>query len=301
MNSLISGSSTYLLGGDFEVNRVGYGAMALTGPGAWGEPRDPEEAVRVLRRAVESGVNLIDTADCYGPFVSDGLIRKALHPYPQGLVIATKVGLVRPSPTSMVPLGRPEYLRQQVELSLRHLGLERIDLLQLHRIDPTVPLADQIGEFVRLQNEGKIRHIGLSQVSVDELKAAQAIAPIASVQNLYNLVNRDAEALVDYSHQQGIAFFPFWPLGKGTLAGNDANRVVAGPQSAGSVHLDPLAQIADRLGATTSQVALAWLLRRSPNILPIPGTSRVSHLEENLAAAQVSLSDDDFQTLLRLS
>ncbi|HEY1828758.1 MAG TPA: aldo/keto reductase [Acidimicrobiales bacterium] len=274
-------SGTFNLGGDLTVNRLGYGAMQLTGPGIWGDPKDPGEAVRVLRRAIELGVTLIDTADSYGPFVSELLIKKALHPYPEDLVIATKAGLTRAGPGDWRPVGRPEYLRQQAELSLRHLGLERIDLFQLHRIDSKVPLAEHLGELVLLQKEGKIRHIGLSEVSVDQLKEAQKTATIVSVQNLYNLTNRSAEALLDHVERADIAFIPWFPLATGALA-----------EPGG-----PLADIADRLGATGAQLALAWLLRRSPVMLPIPGTSTVAHLEDNMAGATITLSDDDVKAL----
>lgn len=211
-------SGSFALGGDLPVNRLGYGAMQLTGPGIWGDPKDPAEAVRVLRRAVELGVTFIDTADSYGPFVSEKLIRKALHPYADDLVIATKGGLTRSGPNDWRPVGRPEYLRQQTELSLRHLGLERIDLYQLHRIDPQVPLADQLGELVLLQREGKIRHVGVSEVSVEQLKEARAIAEIVSVQNLYNLANRSAEDVLDYAESENIAFIPWYPMATGELA-----------------------------------------------------------------------------------
>src|SRR6187431_1290735 len=267
-------SGTITLGGDLVVNRLGYGAMQLTGPGVWGEPKDPEEAVRVLRRAVELGVNFIDTADAYGPFVSKLLIKKALHPYPKGLVIATKAGLTRPGPNRWIPVGRPEYLRQQVELSLRHLGLERIDLLQLHRVDPHVPLAESLGELLSLQQEGKIRHLGLSEVSVAQLDAARKIAPIVSVQNLFNLTNRSSEALLDHAAKLGVAFIPWFPLATGALARPGG----------------PLRTLAEKHRATPSQLALAWLLRRSPAMLPIPGTSSLKHLEENLAAGPLCLT-----------
>ena len=269
---------TFLIGGDLPVNRLGYGAMQLTGPGVWGDPADPAEAVRVLRRAVELGVNLIDTADSYGPFVADRFIREALHPYPADLVIATKVGFTRGGPGRWVAVGRPEYLRQQAELNLRHLGVERIDLLQLHRIDPAVPLADQIGELVALQKEGKVRHIGLSEVTVSQLAAAREIAPIATVQNSYNLVHRGHEDVLDYAEANGIGFIPFFPLATGNLA------------RPGS----PLSQAAAAHGATPSQLALAWLLRRSPVMLPIPGTSKVAHLEENMVGGSISLTDEEF-------
>jgi pyridoxine 4-dehydrogenase len=279
--SLVSASGTYSLGGDLPVHRLGYGAMQLTGPGVWGEPADRAEAVRVLRRAVQWGVTLIDTADSYGPFVSDALIREALYPYPQDLVIATKVGFTRQGPGVWTVVGRPEYLRQQVELNLRHLGVDRIDLLQLHRIDPAVPLADQIGELAALQAEGKIRHIGLSEVSVEQISAARATAPIVSVQNRYNLADRRAEDVLEYAERENIAFIPWFPLATGQLA------------APGGV-LDGLAR---EHGASASQLALAWLLRRSPVMLPIPGTSSVTHLEENLRAAELTLSDAEYAAL----
>ena len=279
--SLVSSSGNYSIGGELPVHRLGYGTMQLTGPGVWGEPADRDEAIRVLRRAVDLGVTLIDTADSYGPFVSDALIREALHPYPQDLVIATKVGFTRQGPGVWTVVGRPEYLRQEVELNLRHLGVERIDLLQLHRIDPAVPLADQIGELAALQAEGKIAHIGLSEVSVEQIQDAREIAPIVSVQNLYNLSNRKAEDVLEYAERENIAFIPWFPLATGQLA------------APGGV-LDDLAR---EHGATASQLALAWLLRRSPVMLPIPGTSSVAHLEENLQAAELTLSDTEFANL----
>jgi pyridoxine 4-dehydrogenase len=281
MTTLISRSGTFELGGTTTVNRLGYGAMQLTGQGVWGPPNDPDEAIRVLRRAVADGVNLIDTADSYGPFVAEQLIFEALHPYPDDLVIATKAGLTRAGPGDWRPVGRPEYLRQQCELSLRHLGLERIELFQLHRIDPKVPVAESIGELKLLQEEGKIHHIGLSEVNVAELLEAQRTAEIVSVQNLYNLVNRKAEDVLDHCEAQGIAFIPWFPLATGQLAGSGG----------------PLDQIASELGASPSQLALAWLLRRSPVMLPIPGTSSVAHLEDNLAAAAIELTDEQFEAL----
>ena len=222
--SLVAQSGTFAIGGDLPVHRLGYGAMQLTGPGVWGPPRDHDEAIRVLRRAVELGVNFIDTADSYGPFVAEQLIREALHPYPDGLVIATKVGFTRQGPSRWVPVGRPEYLRQQVELSLRHLGVERIDLLQLHRIDPKVPLEDQIGELAALQDEGKIRHIGLSEVPRRADRGGRQIAPIVSVQNRYNLADRAAEDVLDYCERESIAFIPWFPLATGELAGPGGPR-----------------------------------------------------------------------------
>jgi pyridoxine 4-dehydrogenase len=274
-------SGTFALGGDLTVTRLGYGTMQLTGPGVWGDPKDPDEAVRVLRRAVELGVNFLDTADSYGPIVAEAFIKKALHPYPDGLVIATKAGLTRSGPDDWRPVGRPEYLRQQVEMSLRHLGLERIDLHQLHRIDPQVPLADQVGELKLLQDEGKIAHIGLSEVSVGQLKEAQRTATIVSVQNLYNLADRSAEELLEYSEAHDIGFIPWFPLATGKLAADGG----------------PLQHIAERLNTTPSQLALAWLLHRSPVMLPIPGTSSVAHLEDNVAAADLRLTDKDVAEL----
>jgi aryl-alcohol dehydrogenase-like predicted oxidoreductase len=281
LNPSAQASGSFALGGDLPVHRLGYGSMQLTGDGVWGDPRDPDEAVRVLRRAVELGVTFLDTADSYGPVVAEQLIKKALHPYPDDLVIATKAGLTRSGPGDWRPVGRPEYLRQQVELSLRNLGLERIDLHQLHRIDPKVPLADQVGELKLLQDEGKIRHIGLSEVSVEELEQAREIAEIVSVQNLFNLSDRSAEPLLDHVEAEGIAFIPWFPLATGKLS------KPGGP-------LDALAREHD---ATPSQLALAWLLRRSPVMLPIPGTSTVAHLEDNVAAASLELSDDEFAAL----
>ncbi|HEY1818984.1 MAG TPA: aldo/keto reductase [Trebonia sp.] len=274
-------SGEFSIGGKLPVTRLGYGAMQLTGPGVWGDPKDPDEAVRVLRRAVELGVNFIDTADSYGPVVAEALIKKALHPYPADLVIATKAGLSRQGPGIWTPLGRPEYLRQQAEMSLRHLGLEQIPLFQLHRVDSQVPLEDQVGELAKLQEEGKIGFIGLSEVTVDQLRAAQAVAPIATVQNLYNLANRAAEELLDYSAANSIGFIPWFPLATGELA------------KPGS----PLAALAAKRGASPSQLALAWLLHRSPVVLPIPGTSSVAHLEDNVAAAGIALSDGEYAAL----
>jgi aryl-alcohol dehydrogenase-like predicted oxidoreductase len=276
-------SGEFTIGGNLTVRRLGYGTMQLPGEGVWGESRDPDEAVRVLRRAVELGVNFIDTADAYGPFVADLLLKKALHPYPEGLVIATKAGFARTGPGGWVPIGRPEYLRQQVELSLRHLGLERIDLLQLHRIDPKVPLADQVGELATLQQEGKIRHLGLSQVSVAQLEEANKTAPIVSVQNLYNLSQRDDEPVLEYAEQNGLGFIPWFPLATGGLA------------KAGG----PLDAIAREHDASPSQLALAWLLKRSPVMLPIPGTSSVAHVEDNVNAAKIDLTDDEFARLTK--
>ena len=281
MTTLASQSGQFALGGTTTVNRLGYGAMQLTGPGVWGDPADPDEAIRVLRRAVDQGVNLIDTADSYGPHVSEELIRRALHPYPEGLVIATKAGFARGGPDDWRPLGRPEYLRQQALMSLRRLGLERIELFQLHRIDHKVRLDDQIGELRRLQDEGKIGHIGLSEVRVRDLKKAQKLASIVSVQNRFNVTDRSAEDVLRHCEERGIAFIPWHPLGTGGLTGSRS----------------PLAGQAAELGVTSGQLALAWLLRRSPVMLPIPGTSSTSHLDENLAAAQISLTDAQFEAI----
>lgn len=272
-------SGTFTLG-DLTVNRLGYGAMRLTGKGVWGPPADRDEAVRVLRRAVELGVNFIDTADSYGPYIAEEIICEALHPY-DGVVIATKAGLLRTGPDVWIPLGNPSYLRQECEMSLRRLGVETIDLFQLHRVDRNFPLADQVGELAKLKDEGKIRHIGLSEVDVDQLTEAQQITQIVSVQNLYNLSARTAEPLVDAATEQGVGFIPWFPLAAGPLAAPDG----------------PLQKMAAEHDATPSQLALAWLLKRSPVMLPIPGTSSVAHLEENVAAAEITLSDDEFETL----
>jgi aryl-alcohol dehydrogenase-like predicted oxidoreductase len=276
---MVTASGQFQLGGDVAVYRLGFGAMRITGPGIWGEPADRDEALRVLRRAVELGVNFIDTADSYGPFVSEDLIREALHPYPEDLVIATKGGFTRPKPGDWAVVGDPNYLRQCVEMSLRRLKLDRIDLYQLHRIDPRVPLADQLGELSALRDEGKIRHIGLSEVTVDQLTEAQQTVEIVSVQNLYNLTKRDSEAVLEHCEQHGIGFIPWYPVAAGSLARDGA--------------------LTGRTGATPAQLALAWLLQRSPVMLPIPGTSKVAHLEENCAAADLALTADDVAELER--
>jgi aryl-alcohol dehydrogenase-like predicted oxidoreductase len=255
--------------------------MQLPGEGVWGPPKDKDSALAVLRRAVEIGVTFFDTADSYGPEVAEDLLREALHPYADDVVIATKAGLTRQGPGLWTPVGRPEYLRQQAELSLRRLGLERIDLFQLHRIDPAVPVEDQVGELKALQDEGKVRHIGLSEVSIEQLQEAQRTATIVSVQNLFNLANRDAEPLLDHCTTEGIGFIPWFPLATGELSKQDG----------------PLAEAARRHDATPSQLALAWLLKRSPVMLPIPGTSSVEHLESNTAAASIELTDDEFEAL----
>lgn len=279
--SLVARSGTFAIGGDLPVHRPGFGAMRLTGEGSWGDPDDPDEAVRVLRRAVDLGVTFIDTADSYGPFVSELLSRRALHPYPDDLVIATKAGLTRADPHDWRPVGRPEYLRQQVELSLRHLGVDTIDLHQLHRIDAQVPLADRVGEPALLQQEGKIRHIGLSEVTVDELTEAQRTATSVSVQNVFNLADRSAEPVLEHCEAHGLGFIPWFPLAMGE------------PARQGGA----LTAISEQTGAAPGQLALAWLLARSPVVLPIPGTSTVAHLEENLQAAAVELTDAQVQAL----
>lgn len=274
-------SGTFSIGGITPVVRLGYGTMQLTGEGVWGDPKDPDEAVRVLQRAVERGVTFFDTADSYGPVVAEQLLKKALHPYEDDVVIATKAGLTRSGPGDWRPVGRPEYLRQQAELSLRNLGLEQIPLFQLHRIDAQVPLADQVGELALLQQEGKIKHIGLSEVGVDDVKAAGEFATIDSVQNLYNLAHRDAEELLNYAEHNSIAFIPWFPLATGKLAAEGG----------------PLDALARKYHASPSQLALAWLLRRSPVVLPIPGTSSVAHLNDNIDAAALSLTGEEFAEL----
>jgi pyridoxine 4-dehydrogenase len=278
LENVARASGTFSFGGDLEVVRLGFGAMRITGPGIWGPPSDPDEALRVLRRSLELGITFIDTADSYGPAVSEELIAEALHPYPDELVIATKAGLTRQGPNLWVSVGRPAYLRQQCELSLRRLKVDRIDLFQLHRIDPDVPMEDQVGELKALQDEGKIRHLGLSEVSVDELEAARRIAPVVSVQNRFNLADRDSQALLDHCTSEGIGFIPWRPV-------------------ADQVDDDTLQEVAAAHDATPSQIALAWLLRLSPVMLPIPGTSSVGHLEENTAAAAIELTDGDMAAL----
>jgi len=274
-------SGTFVIGGDLAVHRLGFGAMRLTGPGVWGEPSDRREALAVLRQAVDLGITLIDTADSYGPEVSERLIAEALYPYEADLVIATKAGLQRPGPDQWVEDGRPEHLRSACEGSLRRLRLERIDLFQLHRIDPKVALEDQIGTLLDLQREGKIRHIGLSEVSVKQIKAVRKMTPVASVQNRYNLIDRASEDVLEYCTRERIGFIPWFPLATGDLA-----------KSGG-----PLAEAARRLGAEPVQVAIAWLLRKSPVMLPIPGTSTVEHLMENTAGALITLDDSIMKEL----
>ncbi len=276
----VTQSGTFQLGGDLPVHRLGYGAMRLTGQGVWGPPADLEGARAVLRRAVELGVDFIDTADSYGPYVSEDLIREALHPY-DGVTIATKGGLTRTGPDVWPPVGRPEYLRQCVEMSLRRLGVEQIDLWQLHRIDEKVPAEEQLGLMAEVQKQGKVRHLGLSEVTVEQIEAARKHIEVVSVQNLYNVGNRQSEAVVDYCDREGIAFIPWFPVAAGELA------------RPGGI----LDEIATQHEATHAQLALAWLLRRSPVVLPIPGTSSIAHLEENCAAAQVELTDAEYDAL----
>ena len=274
-------SKTFKLGGELEIHRLGYGAMRITGKGIWGEPDDRENAKKVLRRAVELGVDFIDTADSYGPAVSERLIGEALPPYDKGTVIATKAGLTRQGPDKWLPVGRPEYLTQQVEMSLRWLKRDRLDLWQLHRIDAKVPVEESLGAIKKLQTAGKIRFVGLSEVTVDEIKQARKVIDIVSVQNEYNITNRKSEAVLEYCEREKIAFIPWFPVASGKLA-----------QPGGK-----LDELAKKHGATVSQLSLAWLLHRSPVVLPIPGTSSVKHLEENVKAADVTLSDAEWQEL----
>ena len=273
-------SGTFTIG-ERTVHRLGFGTMRLTGPGIWGEPVDRDQCVAVVRRAVELGVDLIDTADSYGPAVSEDIIREALYPYPSHVLIASKAGLVRTGPGAWFPVGRPRYLRQQAEMSLRRLRLDCIPLFQLHRVDEQVPLTDSLGALIELRDEGKIEAIGLSEVGIAEIEQARAITPIATVQNLYNLVHRRSDPVVDYCASNGIGFIPWYPIGSGRLAATDGR-------------LDHLLRAAD---GTPAQVALAWLLARSEVVLPIPGTSQVSHLEENVRAAQITLTDDQVAEL----
>src|SRR6266545_354681 len=289
-------SGTFLLGGDLPLHRLGFGAMRITGPGIWGAPGDHTEAIATLRRSLDLGVNLIDTAESYGPHVSEALIAEALHPYPAGLVIATKGGLDRPGPHQWHPNGRPERLREELEGSLRRLRLERIDLYQLHRIDPAVPEDDQFGFLQQAQREGKIRHVRLSDVAIAQIQRAQRFFPVVSVQNKFSLADREWEAVVNHCTRANVAFIPWYPLQAGEVARTGVRQSVkrllgkaSGPAG--------IVKVAKRHGATPSQIALAWLLRRSPVILPIPGTSRRDHLEENVQAAGITLSDADFAAL----
>jgi pyridoxine 4-dehydrogenase len=280
----IAASGTFEIG-DLAIHRLGFGAMQLTGPGIWGPPDDHHECIRVLQRAIDVGVDFIDTANSYGPYISEELIARALHPYPESLLIATKAGCVRTGPDEWADVGRPEYLRQECEMSLRRLRLDCIDLYQLHRIDSKVPREEQFGVMKELRDEGKIRHVGLSEVTVDDIETARAIVPIATVQNEYNLVNRRSHDVLDYCERQHIGFIPWFPLASGRLS--DQDGVVR--------------EIAHAAGATLAQVALAWLLRSSSVSLPIPGTSKVAHLEENCAAALVELSEGQVAQLTAIA
>jgi aryl-alcohol dehydrogenase-like predicted oxidoreductase len=271
---------TFAIQGELDVHRLGFGAMRITGPGIWGDPDDPAEARRVLDRLSDLGIDFVDTADAYGPFVSEDLLRDALHPY-RNMTIATKGGLTRHGPDVWMPVGRPEYLRQCVLMSLRRLGVERIDLWQLHRIDPRVPRDEQFGVMKQMQDEGLIRYLGLSEVGVEEIEAARAVFEVATVQNLYNLTNRQSEDVLEYCEANGIGFIPWFPLAAGQLARPGG----------------PLDDVAARVGATHTQVALAWLLHRSPVMLPIPGTGSVHHLEDNMRAASVALDEADVRSL----
>jgi aryl-alcohol dehydrogenase-like predicted oxidoreductase len=274
-------SGTFSIGGDLTVNRLGFGAMRITGQGVWGDPPDPAAACRLLRQVVELGINLIDTADSYGPEVSEVLIAEALHPYPEDLVIATKGGLTRQGPNQWLPVGRPEYIRQCVEMSLRRLRLERIDLYQLHRIDPKVPAEETLGALKDLQQQGKIRHVGLSEVTPAEIEQARKVLPIVSVQNEYNIANRKSEKTLEYCEKHNLGFIPWFPIAAGDLARPGG----------------PLETAAKRHGATVGQLALAWLLHRSGVILPIPGTSSIKHLEENTAAAELHLDEEEWRAI----
>jgi pyridoxine 4-dehydrogenase len=274
-------SKTFKIGGDLEVNRLGFGAMRLTGKGVWGEPKDGNEARRVLKRAVELGVNFIDTADSYGPAVSERLIGEALAPFPKGVVVATKAGLTRQGPDRWLPVGRPEYLAQQVEMSLRHFKAQTIDLWQLHRIDPKVPAEESLGVIAELQKQGKIRHVGLSEVKPDEIDQARKVVEIVSVQNLYNVSDHKHEDVLQYCEKHNLAFIPWFPVAAGSLARPGG----------------PLDKIAKHHNATVAQLSIAWLLHRSPVMLPIPGTSSVAHLEENMKSSGISLSPAEMKEI----
>ncbi|HZR56593.1 MAG TPA: aldo/keto reductase [Terriglobales bacterium] len=280
-NPNAASSGTFSIGGELPVHRLGFGAMRITGEGIWGDPKNPEECKRVLRRLPELGVNFIDTSDAYGPEVSENLIAEALHPYPKGLVIATKGGLTRQGPNEWLPVARPEYLRQCVEMSLRRLKLERIDLYQLHRFDPKVPVEESLGALKKMQEEGKIRFIGISEVSVAETQRAQKIVDVVSVQNQYNISDRAHENVLHYCEKNNLAFIPWFPMAAGELTKPGG----------------PLDKIAKSHKVTTAQIALAWLLHRSPVMLPIPGTSSVKHLEENVAAAEIQLSPQEWESI----
>jgi aryl-alcohol dehydrogenase-like predicted oxidoreductase len=280
MTTTAAPSGTFSIGGDLPVTRLGFGAMRITGPGVWDEPDDPARALEVLRALPELGVDFIDTADSYGPEVSERLIRDALHPY-DGVTVATKAGLTRHGPDQWSAVGRPEYLRQCCLMSLRRLGVERVDLFQLHRIDPAVPAEEQFGVLAELQQEGLVRHLGLSEVSVEQIEAASRVIDVSTVQNRYNLTDRSSEDVLDHCEALGIGFIPWYPLAAGDLARPGG----------------PVADVAARLDATAGQVALAWLLQRSPVMLPIPGTGSLEHLRENVAAAALVLGPDDVELL----
>jgi pyridoxine 4-dehydrogenase len=273
-------SGQFAIGGELSVNRLGFGALWVTGPDVWGEAKDRPAALDLLREVVKLGVNLIDTADSYGPHTGEQAIHDALAPYRHGVVIATKGGYARPNPYAWIPLGRPEYLIQSAKLSARRLGVKTLDLWQLHRIDPKVPMDEQFDALAKLRAEGVIRHVGLSEVGIEEIEAAQKHVPIATVQNLYNLTNRHSEAVLDWCEAHGVGFMPWYPLGQGSVLSNET-----------------LHRVAAKYGASPSQLALAWLLRRSPVMLPIPGTSSLAHLRENVAAAAIELADADFEAL----
>lgn len=270
----------FAIGGDMVVNRLGFGALWVTGPDVWGEAEDRAAALELLREVVRLGVNLIDTADSYGPHISEQVIHDALSPYAEDLVIATKGGYTRPYPYAWIPLGQPDYLIQSAKLSARRLGVETIDLWQLHRVDPNVPIHEQFEAIAKLRAEGVIRHVGLSEVGIEEIEAAQAYFPVATVQNLYNVANRHSEAVLDWCEAHGVGFMPWYPLGQGSVLSNET-----------------LHRVAAKYDAKPSQLALAWLLRRSPVMLPIPGTSSLAHLRENVAAAAITLADEDYEAL----
>jgi pyridoxine 4-dehydrogenase len=276
----VTSSGTFRLGGERDIHRLGFGAMQLTGTGVWGEPADRDGCIRTVRRAVDLGVDFIDTADSYGPAISEEILREAIHPY-RGVTIATKAGLVRTGPGEWHPVGRPAYLRQQAELSLRRLGVDCLDLFQLHRIDPEVPAEDQFAELSRLQKDGKVRHVGLSEVSVEDIERARGIVEIATVQNLYNLTERKSEKVLDHCAENGIGFVPWFPIANGDLARPGG----------------PVDTVARETGGSPAQVALAWLLARSPVMLPIPGTAKAAHVEENCAAAELQLTPEQVATL----
>jgi aryl-alcohol dehydrogenase-like predicted oxidoreductase len=288
-----SASGTFLIGGDLPINRLGYGTMRLVGEGAWGEPADPEECRRVLRRAVDLGVNLIDTADAYGPEIAERLIAEALHPYPQGLVIATKGGITRQGPAKTEYVGRAGYLIQCVEMSLRRLRLERIELYQLHRIDPRTPLEETLGALAQMQQQGKIRHIGLSEVTPEQIEEARKFFPVVTIQNRYSIADRRHEQTLAWCESEGIGFLPWYPMAAGKLMNEKAaTKSTVTPALAGT-----LTRIAQSDNISVAQLSLAWLLKRSPALLPIPGTSNIQHLEENIAAASIKIDADTWQEI----